>query len=297
MADMDAVFKALLDAFLPQVLSVFFPELAGQLLVESYESLPTEWYAGLLRSDHRTSDRLYRTATSDEDLKIIAVLVEVEARAATRTGRRLIHYQSLAEVHEQIPVMPMAINVRGGQVGIGTARYVHAVFGSTTTIEYPCVNLSRLRAEGYLGREEPLAYGLAAWMDPGGWSRPRLKLECLMGIARTTGDEWQRTVLGASVGMALPLSSSEQEEFDRLVNEEGFKMAGVITTSWHEAGRAEGVRDLALRCLRRKFGALPSDVEARVRSIADEEELDQLVERLMDGASLEDLGLPEPAES
>ena len=72
-------------------------------------------------------------------------------------------------------------------------------------------------------------------------------------------------------------------------------MAETITTSWHEAGRAKGrveyARDLLLRHLSRRFGPLPPDLVERVRSITEEVELDGLIERLMDGASLQELGL------
>ena len=68
-------------------------------------------------------------------------------------------------------------------------------------------------------------------------------------------------------------------------------MAEAITTSWHEAGRIEGVQDLVLRRLNRRFGPLAKGVEERVRAIADEEELERLDERLMTGASLQDLDL------
>ena len=68
-------------------------------------------------------------------------------------------------------------------------------------------------------------------------------------------------------------------------------MAEAITTSWHRAGRIEGMQDLVLRRLNRKFGPLAEGVEERVRAITDEEELESLDERLVTGASLQDLGL------
>jgi hypothetical protein len=50
-------------------------------------------------------------------------------------------------------------------------------------------------------------------------------------------------------------------------------------------------RSLLLRQLHAKFGDLPTDVPAQLEAIPTAEELDELSERLLSVATLEDLGL------
>ena len=68
-------------------------------------------------------------------------------------------------------------------------------------------------------------------------------------------------------------------------------MTEVLTTSWHEAGRAEGMQEIIIRLLRRKFGAVTFQTETRVRDIKEKDERDRLADRLIEATSLEELGL------
>jgi hypothetical protein len=52
-----------------------------------------------------------------------------------------------------------------------------------------------------------------------------------------------------------------------------------------------GQRRLLLRLLRAKFGDLPTDVPVQLEAIPTAEELDELSERLLSAATLEDLRL------
>ena len=61
--------------------------------------------------------------------------------------------------------------------------------------------------------------------------------------------------------------------------------------TWEDTVIARGKRDKLLQQLRRKFGELPQDIEATVRSIEAPDELDVGLDRLVDAASLDEMGL------
>ena len=58
-----------------------------------------------------------------------------------------------------------------------------------------------------------------------------------------------------------------------------------------EEGRQEGMRELVLRLLARRFAPLPAAVARRVSAMVSSEELATLADRLLEARSLEELGL------
>ncbi|MBF0562049.1 MAG: DUF4351 domain-containing protein [Alphaproteobacteria bacterium] len=57
---------------------------------------------------------------------------------------------------------------------------------------------------------------------------------------------------------------------------------------WKAEGEAKGKSDIVLRQLRRRFGALPTEVEERVRT-ASSDQLDDWSERFVDASTLADV--------
>ncbi len=55
-------------------------------------------------------------------------------------------------------------------------------------------------------------------------------------------------------------------------------------------GTVRGKRETTLRLLRKKFGALPKAIEARIQAMETEAELDALLDAALDVQSLDDLG-------
>jgi hypothetical protein len=58
-----------------------------------------------------------------------------------------------------------------------------------------------------------------------------------------------------------------------------------------QEGQIEGMRQLLLRQLERRFGALPQGARRRVRAISSTEKLEELAERVLIAGSLAELGL------
>ena len=81
-----------------------------------------------------------------------------------------------------------------------------------------------------------------------------------------------------------------------------------ITTSWHEKGREEGIAqgiaqgitagqvNLLLRQIKKRFGEVPADVEAQIRTLCSEE-IEKIGEALFDLAGIDDLKKLLPARN
>ncbi|MGB9903984.1 MAG: DUF4351 domain-containing protein [Desulfotomaculales bacterium] len=73
-----------------------------------------------------------------------------------------------------------------------------------------------------------------------------------------------------------------------------------ITTSWHEKGREEGIAqgiaqgitagqmNLLLKQIKKRFGEVPAEVEAKIRTLSSEE-IEKIGEALFDLAGIDEL--------
>lgn len=67
-----------------------------------------------------------------------------------------------------------------------------------------------------------------------------------------------------------------------------------VAQEWVRQGRAEGKSEMLQRQLRRRLGALPSDVEARLQA-ATGDQLDSRSDRILDARTLDEVfGDPPP---
>lgn len=192
--------------------------------------------------------------------------------------------------------MPVAVYLARGAGGLGTEVYEQTLFGKQAwRFEYWRVGVADLPAEDYLPSSNPLAYGLAALMQPGERRLAELKVTCLLSIARALIDQARKALLVNCVETYLRLDAREQALYEELVAQPEQKEVEEMLTVYEERGIAIGIvrgkRETALRQLRKKFGALPRTVEARIQAMETEAELDALLDAILTARSLEDLGL------
>ena len=141
--------------------------------------------------------------------------------------------------------------------------------------------------------------------------RPKVKAECLRLLASLKLDPARATLIGGFVESYLSLTAQEMKRYERELA--GFTPAEreatmELTTSWHREGRQEGVMQgrqegvmqgrqegvmqgketLVDRQLRRRFGAVPTDLSARLASLSPDT-LDDLGEALLDFSDPADL--------
>jgi hypothetical protein len=189
----------------------------------------------------------------------------------------------------------LAAAVRGpGEPG------ARAVIHVEIELRYRSFGLSRLPAEDYLARPEPLAWALASLMRPRSGDRRALRRACLTRIAgaRRLSDSI-RFRLFECVANYLELDGGAEEEFEALLSaeagEEARKMARTLRQALIdegvEQGMQEGMRKVLRRLLAQRFGPLSPSIASRLEAIHSAEELEGLAERVIQARSLAELGL------
>lgn len=154
------------------------------------------------------------------------------------------------------------------------------------------------RAAEYLDRPEPLAWALAALMDPGPWSRAELKMACLRRITGLKGRS-DPFLLVDCVENYLQLEPEEVAEFEVLSSRRENQEVRAMAMTWSETqkaigrkeGRKEGMEQVLLHLLSKRFGPLPESVRRRVETINSLDRLTELAERVLSAHSLEEMGL------
>jgi hypothetical protein len=167
-----------------------------------------------------------------------------------------------------------------------------------TRFRYVAFGLAGCRAEEYLNRPEPLAWALAAVMDPGCWSRIELRFACLQRISQGKLPEERRGVLADFVDAYLPLTPEEEEEY-KIAGGGKSKETRAMFMTWSERLRAEGAREgerralkgVLLRLLEKRFGPVPNKALQKVESYKSVSRLNELVEQVLTVSSLKELGL------
>jgi predicted transposase YdaD len=110
--------------------------------------------------------------------------------------------------------------------------------------------------------------------------RPRVKLECLRMLATLKLDKARATLIGAFMTNYLELTSGETAVYNKMLKTVEPKVREVVmqlTNEWIEEGvqkglrrgRQEGRRDLILRQLRRRVGAIPAKLARQVDRLDD----------------------------
>jgi hypothetical protein len=233
-------------------------------------------------------------------------------------GRRLWRYQSQIEGVHDSEVLSIVLYLRRGKAGVQVAAlFEEALVPGLEGFRYIAFGLAGCEAAEYLLRPEPLAWGLAALMRPGAFTRPALKLACLRRIATADLDDARRILLVDCVETYLELNSDEAAEYARLYTVRENREVRKMATTWSEriaqgkeeglrtgrqAGRREGlqegleeglqaVRKILLSLLEQRFGPLPAATRERVEAISSLDRLTRLSERALTARSLAALRL------
>jgi len=310
----DQLFKDLLRAFLPEFITLFFPEAAARLDFREITFLDKEVFTDLPRGRRRELDLVVRLRTRDGRPELILIHIEVQARRTPPFPYRMFEYGAALRLRHRVPVFPIVVYLAPGAGGLGEEVYREAVLGrEVLTYRYACVGLPDLPAVEYLQKESPLAAALAAVMDRQRRPAYEIKAAAWQGVLRGRLDEARTWLLLNLVETYTELSPAEQAEFQQQLREESSeedqgmltyetKLKMKLAEQLEEEFRVreaqlkvrwviETKRDTLLRQLQEKFGALLEGARARVASLESEADLDRLLSRVVKAQSLAELGL------
>ncbi len=183
----DKIFKQLLRVFLEDFLRLVAPRALERLDLSSPELLDKELFAGGPHGRRRELDLLARVRTRDGLPCLIHV--EIEARASEGMKDRLWRYRNQIQARYDTPVLTIVVYLKRGRPSVNLESWESHFGPDFPEPRYVSFGLAGCPAAEYLDRPEPLAWALAALMDPGPWSRAELKMACLRRIAGLKGPD------------------------------------------------------------------------------------------------------------
>jgi hypothetical protein len=273
----DKIFKQLLHAFLDDFLRLVIPETIDRLDLSSPEFLDKELFAGGPHGRRRELDLLVRVHTVQG--RPFLIHVEIEARAKPGMEERLWRYCNQIQARHDTPVVTIVLNLTRGRPGVCLRTRLSDLGPEFSGFRYLSFGLAGCQAAEYLARTEPLAWALAALMDPGVLSRAELKMACLRRISGMKG-RTDSFLLVNCVQNYLHLTSQEAREFETLRARRENREVQAMAMTWSETleakGRGEGVREILLLLLAERFGPLPEDSRRQVAEISSLKRLTQL---------------------
>ncbi len=287
----DRLFKTILRAFFADLLRLAAPRVAARALLPKIVFLDKELLSGAGR---READLLARVPLRSGGS--LLVHVEVEARARRRMPRRLRAYANRIQAGYDGQLLSIVLYLQGGEPGVHW-RDIDGELKAPemTSFRYITVGLGGCRAEDYLERPEPLAWALAAVMDPGPLSRAELRLASLHQIGGAKLPAERRGLLADFVDAYLPLTPEEEEEYKIMEAGKPRKGRATMWMAWSERLKAEGERQALQRVLvcqlEQRFGRLPGKVRRKVQSTKSLSRLNDLAQRVLTASSLQELGL------
>ena len=300
----DKIFKQLLHAFLDDFLRLVVPETYDRLDLSSPEFLDKELFERGPRGRRRELDLLVRVHTASG--RPLMIHVEVEARASPDMEERLRRYRNQILARYDMPVLTILLNVRRGRPGVCLNPWENDLGPGFSEPQYVSFGLAGCQAAEYLARPEPLAWALAAVMDPGPLSRAELKMACMRRIAKLRG-RFDSYLLVNCVENYLQLTGEEAVEFATLYARKENRRVQAMALTWSEKleakgeargkaegeakGEAKGGREILLLLLAERFGPLPEGARRQVEEISSLQRLTQLAKRVLTAHSLEEMGL------
>jgi hypothetical protein len=302
----DSLFKGLIGAFLADLLQLVAPHLAAKLDLPRARSVDKEFFTG--QGERREVDLLFKVPVAARPAQRLLLHVEIEARARRGMAERLRSYHAHLQARHDCEVLSLVLYLRRGRPGVRAETVEGAVLGPELGFSYVAFGLAGCRAGEYLERPEPLAWALAALMDPAPLDRVELKLACLRRIVAADLDDARRLRLVDCVEAYLPLNSGERARYDAALAADGTnEEVRVMAMTWSERieakglkkglregkkeGLLEGQKRTLLHLLRLRFGELPESTRRQVEAISSPARLRRLTERVLVARSPEEMGI------
>jgi hypothetical protein len=288
----DKIFKQLLHAFLEDFLRLAVPETLDRLDLSAPEFLDKELFAGGPHGQRQEPDLLVRVRTVNGAPLLIHV--EIEARAKPGMEERLWRYRNQILSRYDTPVLTILLNLARGHPGVCLKTRKSDLGPDFPGFRYVSFGLAGCQAAEYLACPEPLAWALAAVMDPGLLSHAELKMACLRRIAGLRG-RFDSYLLVNCVENYLQLVDEEAVELEALRARKENREVQAMALMWSEKleakGEAKGGREILLSLLAERFGPLPEGARRQVEEISSLRRLTQLAKRVLTAHSLEEMGL------
>jgi len=293
--DHDRLFKELLTTFFVEFLDLFFPDVLRYLDTSKLEFLDKELFTDVTSGKTYEADIVVKAPFQQQPTFFI-IHIEHQAHSEEAFDLRMFRYFALEHFKYGLPVYPIALF---------SDESTHREEPDTYRVAFPdlevlrfryrVIQLRRLRWHDYSAKHNPVASALLSKMGMERSERPRVLLTSLQMLARLGLDAARTRLISGFIDTYLHLTAQEQAQYEAELTEltpQEQEATMELTTSWKEEGIQEGkrveARNLTLRLLTRRFGALAPELEERIGELSLPQ-LETLAEELLDFASIDDL--------
>ena len=305
MTDHDRLFKELLTTFFGDFLRLFVPDLAAEVVLESVEPLPKEFFNDLADGRRWHIDILARLNTraplaGAAGASLVFVHVENQASREPEFARRLFHYFIRLVARHGEAVYPVGLFSYDSPGPVEPSGYEITLPGlDVMRFRFQVIQLARLRWRDFLDRPNPVAAALMSKVQIAEGDQPRVKAACLRMLAGLGLDEARTHLVSGFVDSYLRLDEAGETLFRSEIAsadpEEGARVMEIVT-SWQLKGREEGrslgrveaMLRVVEKQLAHRLGTLPPAVADRIRALPVEA-LEELAEALLEFESASDL--------
>jgi predicted transposase YdaD len=241
----------------------------------------------------RESDVLLK-AYSPKDGNFI-LLNELQLRHDERMPRRMHAYTALVEEKYGLPVYPVVVNIlRPGPTVTIANRYESEIMGITAYQDYRVINLWGIEAEVVFAQNLSSLLPFVPILKGGDNENSLRQALVRLRNDQVLADLEPLLSFFASFVFDIPLVQQmmrwdmavlRESPWYQEILKEGLEKGNELG---HQKGRQEGEANLVSRQLKRRFGPLSSDQQARVQGLPVEQ-LEALGEALLDFTDMADL--------
>jgi hypothetical protein len=302
MINHDRLFKELLTAHVWEFIELFLAEVGAYLDRDSLQLVDKELFADIPGIPRQEADLVFRGKFKGKDAFFLIHFEHQSTAPSDVPSRMLGYYFRLTESYG-LPVYPVVIYSHE-RPNKGSNEYrVRFPDMEVLVFRFRQIVLNQLSWKDYLAHPNPVSAALMSLMGVKKEDRWRVKLECLRMLVSLKLDHKKMRFLSGFIDNYLRLSAQEmliftQETVKLNAVERGKVME--MTTSWKEEGLKEGIQIgrqegrqegqllLVERLLRRRCGAMPKTVKAKLQELSSDR-LEKLADALLDFKSAEDL--------
>jgi hypothetical protein len=298
----DQVFKEFLQAFLPEFIALFFPDVARELNFDTLQFLDKELFTDVGEGEQREADIVARVETNQGVPEFLLIHTEVEStRRPSQFPHRMLNYYILLWLRHKTPIVPIFLYLAPGAGGLITETVEHVVLGKRVlSFAYDAIGLPDLSADDYTGRSNPIAETLSVWMRS---DQERLDrwMSLLHNLKQENINPARQALLLNVAEIGLPLSTLEEEDLiaQLRTDTEIETMTNFITRDAFREGKREGIAEgkdeerleMLLDATELKFGTVSNEMKNYLQQVILKEEGKAILARILRAEKPEDIFL------
>lgn len=300
--DHDRLFKELLETFFLEFVELFFPEAYEAIDLEHMRFIQQEMFTDVTRGDKHRVDILVETKLKDEP-GIILLHVENQAQAQSDFAERMFVYFSRLYQKHRCRILPIAVFSYPEKRDEPDGFKLEFAFMSVLSFNFLTLELKKHNWRDYIKSKNPVAAALLSKMVYQENEKVYVKLEFLRMLVNMELDPARMMLLTGFFETYLRLNETEErmleKEIGKIDQKEADKMIE-LTTSWEEKGKTkgriegkiegklEGQATILIKLLKKKFGNIPADIDAQVKTLS-EAKLQHLAEAIFDLETIDDV--------